>query len=205
VDVIDKAAGRDECRARLLSSLQRAADEAWRGVRRVREPAPAHRLVRVDRRHIEVDGHEVRALTGREADILEALIERPNLPIKAELLESCFSPDARQRSGAGYNPLNKVHTAVSRLRRKIDVSVGRAGVGAALIRTPHRGAITTYELRGLITDRVDPRASHSAESVEALDERVSLLTRELLQLRREVSDLRRGTPPADAAEDGNDG
>jgi hypothetical protein len=64
----------------------------------------------------------------------------------------------RDRSGsAAYNPLNKVHSTVRRLRRKIDCAAGAAGIGQSVIRTPHMGARTTYQLHGVVTDDVEPR------------------------------------------------
>jgi DNA-binding response OmpR family regulator len=204
IDVVDKAADADRWRAIVLSSLQRLTDEARRGVRRGREAGEVHRLVRVDLTHVEVDGHPM-ALSAREAELLAAMIKRPNLPIKAELLEQdCFPPGVRAGSSAGYSQMNKVHQAVKRLRRKIDAAVGRRGVGAALIRTPNRGTRTTYELSGLVTDLVEPEGERHAEPVSFLRERVSQLTTEVAQLRREVSDLRR-TATADDASEHDDG
>ncbi len=162
VDVIDKAYSRDECRAVLHASLQRAADEMWRGVRRPHEPAPAHRLVRLERRRIEVDGRPVRRLSPGEAQVLDVLIRRPNQPVTAELIEyECFSSEARPHSAAGFSPLNKVQSAVSQLRSKIDAASG-AGVGKSVVRTSHHGARSAYQLRGLVTDYLaEPgRSSH---------------------------------------------
>jgi len=149
VDVIDKAAGRDECRAVLLTSLQRAADEVWRGVRRGGERSPVHRVVRLERAEIEVDGVGIMKLSPREAQVLDMLFAHANQPVKAELLELCFPTGPR----SGHNPpLNKVQLTVSRLRSKIDRSVGRPGTGESVIRTRHRGAMSTYELYGVVTD-----------------------------------------------------
>jgi DNA-binding response OmpR family regulator len=158
VDVIDKAAGRAECGAMLLASLQRAADEMWRGVRRARELSPGHHIVRPGLREILVDGRAI-PLSPREACVLAELFRRPNQAVKAELIEAeCFTSDRRSRARNGYNALNKVHLTVGRLRRKIDRQVGVPGVGSQVIRTPHRGARTAYELHGVVTDLAEPRA-----------------------------------------------
>lgn len=155
VDVIGKAAGLEECRAVLLASLQRAADEVWRGVRRARELVPAHQVVRTERNRIEVDGRPIARLSVREADVLDVLFERANLPVKAERLELCFPGDAGPRHGDGKNPaLNKVQLTVHRLRKKIDRGVGAERVGEAVIRTRHRGAISTYQLHGVLIDQL---------------------------------------------------
>jgi len=157
VDVIDKAAGRIECGAMLLASLQRAADELWRGVIRGREDSPGHRVVRRARRRVEVDGRPVGELSPREACLLDELIRRPNQAVKAELLEAlCFESLSRTHAPDGYNALNKVHLTVRRMRQKIDRAIGTPGVGADVIRTPHRGARTAYELHGLVTDLAGP-------------------------------------------------
>jgi DNA-binding response OmpR family regulator len=156
VDVVRKGSDRDDCRALLLASLQRAADELWRGVRRAREPLGVHRVVRLERARIEVDGHPIQRLSPREAAVVDLLIGRPNTPMKAELLEDqCFPTNGYRRPSADGKPLNKVHQTFKRLRHKIDRDVDRDGVGALVIRTPHRGARTTYELHGLVTDLVD--------------------------------------------------
>jgi hypothetical protein len=86
--------------------------------------------------------------------VVEVLIGRPNLPVKAEVLEDRCYPRARGRSGADPSPMNKVHQTFKRLRQKIDREVGGEDVGTSVIRTPHRGARTTYELHGLVVDRV---------------------------------------------------
>lgn len=152
IDVIDKSAGREECGAVLVTSLQRAADEVSRGVRRAETKAPAHRVHRAERSRIEVDGVPV-ALSPREADVLDVLFARPNQSVRAELLEyECFPAQQRPHGGRRYNHLNKVQLTIRRLRQKIDRAAG-SGVGEAVIRTPRRGAVTTYELHGLVTDR----------------------------------------------------
>ena len=72
--------------------------------------------------------------------------------------------------------MNKVHQTFKRLRQKIDHAVGEIGVGASVLRTPHRGARTTYELHGVVTDLVneengpamaDPRSPHGAIEVSS--------------------------------------
>ncbi|HEY7201749.1 MAG TPA: hypothetical protein VIC57_16120 [Candidatus Dormibacteraeota bacterium] len=154
VDVIDKSAGRDDCWALLLASLQRAADELWRGVRRARESVPGHRVVRRERRCLVVDGHPV-PLSRGQAAVVEELIRRPNQAVRTELLEACcFADGGRAAVDRDHNPLNKVHLTISRLRRRIDGAVGHAGVGESVIRTPHRGAVSAYELHGLVIDQV---------------------------------------------------
>jgi DNA-binding response OmpR family regulator len=155
VDVIDKAGDRDERAAVLLASLHRVLDETRRGVRLQAERTPLHQVRRVERRRIEVDGRQVERLTEREAAIVDELIRRAGLPVRADYMEAaCFPMSDRPRSGPAYNPLNKVHSAVSRLRRKIDAAAATKGVGEAVIRTPHMGARTTYELHGLVIDLV---------------------------------------------------
>jgi hypothetical protein len=106
-----------------------------------------HRVKRVERGRIEVDGHAVGKLSPREAAVLDVLIGRPNVPVMADVLEDRCYP----RSGTK----NKVHQTFKRLRQKIDRGVGQPGVGASVFRTPHRGARPTYELRGVVTDLVD--------------------------------------------------
>jgi DNA-binding response OmpR family regulator len=153
VDVIDKAGGRNECAAMLLASVHRATDEMRRGVRLAGVRAPLHRVVRRERCLIEVDGRPVARLTEREAAIVDELVNRAGIPVKADFLEAaCFPASTRARTGAAYNPLNKVHSTVARLRRKIDVACGRPGVGESVVRTPHMGARTTYELHGIVRD-----------------------------------------------------
>jgi DNA-binding response OmpR family regulator len=155
VDVLHKAADRDERRAVLLASLHRAVDEMARGVARPRDAAAnealaVHYLVRVDRRTIEVDGRRIRLSAG-EAAVVDVLIDRPNVPVKAELLEDrCYPRPGR--GGVDSSPMNKVHQTVKRLRQKIDRELGAAGAGMSVLRTPHRGARTTYELYGLVVD-----------------------------------------------------
>jgi hypothetical protein len=152
VDVIDKGAGRDECRAVLLLSLQRVADEVWRGVRRGSEPSEVHRVVRLGLTRIEVDGLPIAPLSCREAQVVDLLFEHANQPVNAEALELSYPrPPARLRSGRNP-PVNKVQLTISRLRRKIDESVGRPGTGTVVIRTRYHHSLSTYELYGLITD-----------------------------------------------------
>jgi DNA-binding response OmpR family regulator/CheY-like chemotaxis protein len=153
VDVIDKAGGWNECAAMLLASLHRATDEMRRGVRLAGVRAPLHRVVRRERCLIEVDGRPVARLTEREAAIVDELVNRAGIPVKADYLEAaCFPVSTRARTGAAYNPLNKVHSTVARLRRKIDAACGRPRVGESVVRTPHMGARTTYELHGIVRD-----------------------------------------------------
>src|SRR5262249_2485386 len=152
VDVIDKAAGRDDCGAVLLASLQRAADEAWRGVRRAREAGPGPRGVRRDARTLGGGGRQGKLSRGRAMGVDE-LIKRPNQAVKTEYLEAvCFADGGTNGSGS---PLNKVHLTISRLRRRIDDAVGLRGVGDTVIRTPHRGSVSAYELHGLVIDEAD--------------------------------------------------
>jgi two-component system OmpR family response regulator len=147
VDVLPKTAERDEARTLLMASLQRAVDELRRGIRRQPESRVAHHVTRIERARIEVDGHAVARLSPREADVLDVLINRPNVPVMADLLEDRCYP----RSGTK----NKLHQTLKRLRQKIDRDVGRDGVGASVLRTPHRGARTTYMLHGVVIDQVE--------------------------------------------------
>lgn len=64
--------------------------------------------------------------------------------ITADVLEDRCYP----RSGTK----NKLHQTVKRLRKKIDCVVDQDEVGESVVRTPHRGARTTYELHGLVID-----------------------------------------------------
>jgi DNA-binding response OmpR family regulator len=163
MDVIDKAANRDERRAMLMTSVQRAADEMWRGVRRAMERHPVHRLVRLAPDRIEVDGGAVERLTPGEAEVVELLISHANQPVTAEHIEDRCYPHGFGRPGAGRKDLNRVHQTFKRLRQKIDQAVGADGVGAAVICTPHRGALTTYELGGVVIDRVERRPASGSD------------------------------------------
>jgi DNA-binding response OmpR family regulator len=156
IDVLAKTVARDETRALLFASIQRAADEMRRGIRRPAETQAVHRLTRIERSRIEVDGHMVTRLSPREADVVEILISRPNIPVKAEVIEDSCYP----RSGT----MNKVHQTFKRLRQKIDHSVGEMGVGASVFRTPHRGARTTYELHGIVTNLVNEAECFSSRN-----------------------------------------
>lgn len=171
IDIIDKASGRDECTALLLSSLERAADEIRRRVRRRQEPLPFHRVVRLERTRIEVDGHPIEPLSPREEAVLDVLIAHHNQPVTAEFLDDrCYSPRSGRASHS--KDLNRVHQTFKRLRLKIDRNVGAHGVGASVLRTPHRGARTTYELHGLVMDLHSSSAAAGLESASGSDRQV---------------------------------
>jgi DNA-binding response OmpR family regulator len=154
VDVIEKAGSRDDRRAMISVSLQRAADEMRRGVRRANPPEPAHRLARLGRREIEVDGRRIERLTANEARLLDVLIGRPNQPVLADVIEDRLYGDGERRPARrASNALNKLQSTVSRLRDKIDRCVG-TGAGKGMLRTAHHGARSAYELHALVTDRL---------------------------------------------------
>ncbi|HSR22146.1 MAG TPA: hypothetical protein VLW53_01235, partial [Candidatus Eisenbacteria bacterium] len=154
VDVIEKAGGRDDRRAMISVSLQRAADEMRRGVRRANPPEPAHRLARLGRREIEVDGRRIERLTANEARLLDVLMGRPNQPVLADVIEDRLYGDGERRPARrASNALNKLQSTVSRLRDKIDRCVG-TGAGKGMLRTAHHGARSAYELHALVTDRL---------------------------------------------------
>jgi DNA-binding response OmpR family regulator len=150
IDVLDKSAPLEERRAVLLAALQRAADGMQRGVRRVQQPAPVHRVERAEDGALVIDGCPISTLSPREAAVLGVLIARANEPVPAAHLEALCYPERSPWEEGGRN---RVHQTLKRLRRKIDHDVGRPGVAAAVLRTPHRGTHTTYELHGVITNR----------------------------------------------------
>jgi hypothetical protein len=145
IDVVDKAAGRDECRAALLAALQRAAGELWRSARRGGAWGGMHRVVRHEPALIEIDGHRIARLSPVEAEVLSVLFDHGNQPVDAKVLEPQFT------STQPWS-LTKVHSTISRLRTKIDRAVGRSGVGHSVIRTYHQGVINSYKLNGLLID-----------------------------------------------------
>ncbi len=99
--------------------------------------------------------------------MLDVLFRRANQPVKAETLELCFPAGTGTRSGSRRNPLNKVQLIVHRLRQKIDRGVGSIGVGESVIRTRHRGAVSTYQLFGLPLDLVGQPEPPPDQAVEA--------------------------------------